>query len=412
MVIRDLTVPGLQLRVTPAGVKTFSVYFRPYGDRIGKTGGRLKGKQRRVTLGEFPTLSLNAAREQATDIMGQVLRGEDPWADRKNEAKHRYSNVFESAVERFIDELKTEISSWKNAESALRNHVLPRWATTPVPDITKNAATDLISSIAKSGKKGAARQVRKYLYQFFEWAIDQDIVKDNPLRIRKQGKRKSNVLAVNTEAGRDLTRAEIKAAWRAAEQLPYPFGPWYRILMLTGQRRADWANSLRSELKAESELEPDEIRKAEGAGERFVLDISAHRYKSDRNHLVPLVPKAVKILTAIPTWTGNDYALFSGSEGRKPISGFSKAKSVLDSAMLDHLRSGDPFAVLKPFRVHDFRVTCRTRLTYLGVSEEIAEAVLGHSAGTLGKIYNKHHYLEEKRDALTKYAGWLLEIVD
>jgi hypothetical protein len=57
-------------------------------------------------------------------------------------------------------------------------------------------------------------------------------------------------------------------------------------------------------------------------------------------------------------------------------------------------------------------VTCRTRLSHLGVSEEIAEVVLGHAQKFLGKVYNKHDYLAQKRAALLKYADWLLELVN
>ncbi|MBL6854227.1 MAG: hypothetical protein ISS15_03010 [Alphaproteobacteria bacterium] len=168
---------------------------------------------------------------------------------------------------------------------------------------------------------------------------------------------------------------------------------------------------MRSELKLESDLEQEDVRTAGGARDRHILEIPANRYKSDRAHVVPLAPAAWHIITNLPEWPGNDYALFSGRAGTTPISGISKAKARLDAAALELLRKEDPNAQLPPYRVHDLRVTCRTRLTHLGIADDIAEAVIGHAQAALGKIYNKHDYIAQKRDALTKYADWLMAVV-
>jgi hypothetical protein len=410
MVIHDEDVRGLQLRVT-ANVKSFCVYLRPQSKQVGKRGSPKKGKQRRITLGHYPALGIAEAREQAREILTIAGKGRDPWAERKQANQHRYSNLFESALVQFIDVLKSEIVSWEKAETALKKHVDPKWTGIPMTDITKRQADELIAGIVKGGRKGTAREVRKHLHRMFEWAVETEIVTKNPLHSRKKGSRKNNPLASNTEAGRALERAELKAVWQAAEGLGYPFGPWFQLLMLTGQRRADWSAAMRSELKPESELEQEDTRTAAGANGRYVLEIAAGRYKSDRTHIVPLVPAAWKIVAGLPKWDGNDYFLFSGRAGKTHISGYSKAKARLDCDALKILREKDEKATLTPYRVHDFRVTCRTRLTHLGIGEDIAEAVLGHAQGFLGKVYNKHDYIEQKRAALTAYAKWLAKVV-
>lgn len=411
MVLRDSETPGLQLRVTPNGVKTFSVYFRPPGNRVGKRGSQLKGKQRRITLGQFPALTVEEARQQANEIMGAALKGRDPWAERKQQNQHRYSNLFESVLVQFIDTLKQEIASWQKVERLLENHVTPKWSGIPLSDITRRQADELITSIVKSGQKGTAREVHKHLHRMFEWALNLEIVTKNPFHGLKKGKGKNNPLKAPTEAGRPLERAELRAVWKAAEAMGYPFGPWFQVLLLTGQRRSDWAEAMRSELKPESELEQEDIRTADGAHARYVLEIPVRRYKSDRDHVVPLAPAAWRIIAGLPEWQGNDYALFSGRAGKTPISGYSKAKARLDEAAVEILRKDNPKAKLPPYRVHDFRVTCRTRMTHLGIAEDIAEAVVGHAQTALGKTYNKHDYIVQKREALTKYADWLMDVV-
>ena len=68
----------------------------------------------------------------------------------------------------------------------------------------------------------------------------------------------------------------------------------------------------------------------------------------------------------------------------------------------EQLRDGS--AELRHYRVHDFRVTCETRLANLGFNQEVRDAVLGHAKPGLQKTYNKHDYVEEKQAALTAYA--------
>ena len=213
-------------------------------------------------------------------------------------------------------------------------------------------------------------------------------------------------LDANPDAGRELTDAELRAVWHSATDLDYPFGPWTKLLMLTGQRRADWANARRSEIESD----------------RRVLAIPAERYKGSKerksrkqakyNHIVPLADAAWQVVEKLPTYDGNDYFLFSTRKGTKPISGFSKAKADLDAGALTLLQKDDPKAALENFRIHDFRVTCRTRMEEkLGVPEAICEAVLGHTKQGLEAIYNKAEYVQQKRDALVAYADHLAKVV-
>jgi hypothetical protein len=94
-----------------------------------------------------------------------------------------------------------------------------------------------------------------------------------------------------------------------------------------------------------------------------------------------------------------------------PVSGFSKAKLRLDEATLKGMKADDLEAKLIYYRVHDFRVTCETRLAHLGFNQEIRDAVLGHAKPGLQKTYNKHGYYEEKKTALTEYSAHILKVV-
>ena len=183
--------------------------------------------------------------------------------------------------------------------------------------------------------------MRKHLSRFFNWVVDREIIADNPIHGLKRGD-----LQATEEAGRALTDDEIRYIWRATLSLGYPFGPLYRLLLLTGQRRTEWAAASRSEINLDKEW----------------LEVPKARYKGDRDHVVPLAEKSLEIVKELPAWPGNDYFVFSTRDGRVPISGFSKGKSRLDEEVRRAMASHEPALSLVAYRVHDFRVTCETRL--------------------------------------------------
>jgi hypothetical protein len=375
----DALCPGLVLRITERNVRSFSVQYRVPGEGGVSATGRLRqGVYHRITLP--PTLGLAAAREQARAIMVQASQGHDPRTERRQQHLIRHSNTFKLATARFIEtELKPKIKRWSAAENTLRLHVEPEWADTPVQDIRRADVHQLLDDMVANGKTAMAREVRKHLSRFFGWAVDRELIPFNPMTDLKRGD-----LVMKEEAGRALTDDELRAIWVAAVNMGYPFGPIYQLLMLTGQRRGDWAEASRAELN--------------GSGAAPFLEVPKARYKGGRDHVVPLCNAAWAIVEALPVWTGP--YLFSTRGGLTPVSGFSKAKLALDRAV-----------GCAPWRVHDLRVTCETRLVSLGFNQEIRDAVLGHAKPGLQKTYNKHDYLEQKRAALTAYGEHLAGLI-
>jgi integrase len=109
-----------------------------------------------------------------------------------------------------------------------------------------------------------------------------------------------------TSRERVLTDREIAVVWSAANSIPYPFGPFIQVCVLTGQRRSEVAR-----------MQWDQI------GDQ-TWTLSADETKPGRAHLVPLSQLAVDIISALPHIS--DRWCFS-TNCTSPISGFSKAKS-------------------------------------------------------------------------------------
>jgi site-specific recombinase XerD len=390
--IEDEACPGLLLRITPRNVKSFSVIYRVVGEGgTSPTGRLLAGKQHRITLGGTPPLELTDARRQARDIIQAATEGRDLRIERRERNLIRAVNTFEAVFARFMEiEIIPNVGAWRNVDRVLRRHALPRWAKTPVQDLRRSHVHDLIDELVKDGRHGIAREVRKHLSRFFNWAVDREIIPDNPIHGFKRGD-----LQNTEEAGRALEDHEIKLVWDASFSLGYPFGPLYRLLLLTGQRRTEWASSRRSEIISDKKW----------------LEVPKDRYKGDRDHIVPLADQAWSTFEQLPVWPGNDYFLFSTRSGKVPISGFSKGKTRLDQEIFRLANAEQPSRDLVPFRVHDLRVTCETRLAKLGFNQDVRDAVIGHAKAGLQKTYNKYDYLTEKRQAASAYEAHILSLV-
>jgi integrase len=391
----DTIVPGLMLRVTEAGVKSWSVLYKVKGEggESVKTGRALKGTQRRITLGTYPVMGVKKARETAIDVLDKAMGGTDARVVRDEAHKDRRTKTVEGVARRFIEQdAKPNVASWRQVERALELHVFPTWGQRAIAEIRRRDVHELLDGYASRGQVGTARDVRKHLSRLFNWAVDREIIAETPVAGLKR-----KDLQYRADAGRALADDELKAIWRAAGRMGYPFGPYLQLLMLTGQRRNDWADAKLSEVCAK----------------RKVLEIPRGRYKGKRDHVVPLLPAAWEILKAMPVWEGKDPFLFSTQAGEVAISGFSKAKAQLDALALEQMRAatGDPEAVIPYYRIHDFRVTCESRLADLGFNQDVRDAVLGHAKVGLQRTYNKHDYGDEKRAALEAYAEHMMGVV-
>jgi len=126
--------------------------------------------------------------------------------------------------------------------------------------------------------------------------------------------------------------------------------------------------------------------------------IPASPYKTGIEHAVPLPASAIALIRQLPRVC--DRFVISTGPGTC-FSGFSKSKRRLDEL------SG-----IRGWRIHDIRRTVRTGLAGLRIEPDVAERVIGHVIGGVRGIYDRHAYIQEKRDAVERWAAHLAGIVD
>jgi integrase len=405
--IWDTKLPGFGVRVNDevdkhrpgkAGRISFIYYSRFPGS---------PSPTRRV-LGHYGALTLEQARAKAADWLDLIRKGIDPAVAEENvrqaalkQQVQKKERSFAAVAEAFIEEKLPGERKGKEVEREIRNVFLPAWSAKPVDEIT-----DLdVLSIIKTKKRTAPTQARNLLAtvkRLFSWAIDQRVY---GLTVSPCDRLKpTSIIGKKTKRQHRLNDDELAAFLRVVRRLPYPHGPVYQLLALTGLRLREVADAQWSEIR------------------NGVLTIPARRMKGKndtaQDHAVPLTSDVMTIIEALPRFNQGQY-MFSTKGGKKPTQMSGPLKRVIDALMLADMREtakergDDPDAVkLEPSRNHDLRRNVRSGLSALKIDQRVAEAVLAHVPQGMVGVYDVHSFIDEKREALEKWGAYLKSLTE
>jgi integrase len=384
--LMDSVVPGFGVRVSDAGRRTFILVKRFPGS----------SNPTRLALGEFGALDLAKARKKARDWLELIRQGRHPKdeEERQRAAEERKrANSFRAVAEDFINLAAAKQRKGAEVKRDIEREFIARWDGRPITDITARDITAILDEAVSRGAPYQAHNLLGHIRRLFNWAIARGVygVDHSPCDRMKP----KDVIGPKAARTRVFNDSEWRAFWRAAEGMKYPYGPLFRMLALTGQRKSEVAEAQWSEF--------DLARK--------LWTIPAERMKADAPHVVPLSDAVIAILESLPRFNKGDH-LFSTDFSQKPVNGFSKAKLILDKAILAELRKGNPKAKLAPFVIHDIRRGMRTGLSALPVPSDVAELVIAHSRPGLRKVYDQYAFEAEKRRALELWAARLRDIVE
>lgn len=402
-------VKGFGLKVTPSGGKVYVFQYR-----LARPGEAERTPARRYTIGKHGKLTPEQARKRAKALAALVEHGIDP---REQEAAELFAKdetkrlaqekarlesdlAFEKIAALWLDHYENEKdrrpSSVRLAKLVVNNHLRPKLDGKPMPHIGRADIQPIIDAIPVK-QRGMRRSVFAYSSVLFGWASKRGDIPSNPL---------SGMAKPESPKARDrvLIDDELAALWQATSELVAPFGQFFRLLILTGQRR--------SEVAAISWAELDRAI--------ATWTIPADRAKNGVAHIVPLSPEAKAELDRlakfgvagedgrkIEHWPKSGYVLTT--TGKTSISGFTKVKNALD-AQVKKDRDG---RALGAWRIHDLRRSVATGFQRLGIRFEVTEAVLNHVSGAKGGIagiYQRHDWKEEKRSALDAWARHIAAI--
>ncbi|WP_258028260.1 tyrosine-type recombinase/integrase [Cereibacter sphaeroides] len=288
--IPDSLCVGLYLIVQPTGKKGWQVRYR-HG-----------GVHRRMSLGAFPVLSLAGARERARQTLAAASAGTDPAAEVKAAKAPKLDgdrDKIKTLIGQFDKRHLSKLKSGAVVRRELERHVVSAWGERDVHQIGKRDVIDLLDGIADSGRVVTANRVRAYLAKFFGWCVERDILATSPAAgVKPAGK--------ETSRARVLTDDEIRWFWTACEAEGFPWGPFGKVLLLTGQRLNEVAQMTDSEIRGD------------------LWHLTADRTKNGRAHDVPLtgaVRAALDEVERVTDEEGRVRFIFT-TTGRTPVSGF------------------------------------------------------------------------------------------
>ncbi|MEY4889179.1 MAG: hypothetical protein RIQ75_309 [Pseudomonadota bacterium] len=398
------TVKGFGLKVTPSGSK---VYVYQY--RLARPGLAAQTTPRKYTIGKHGDLTPDQARKRAQELAAMVAHGIDPRqseldaitakeeVQRQADARARHDTelAFERIAQLWLAEYEIghRPRSYGQAKLAIHKHLMPYLAGRPLPSVTRVDLQAIIDGIPAK-QQATRRTVYAYASIFWNWAMQRGCVVENPFPAMAKPKGPK-------ARDRVLTDDETAAIWTATGAIRAPLGAFYRVLLLTGQRREEVAG-----------MKWDELDRATAT-----WVIPAYRAKNDTTHIVPLSPAVLAELDTLALakremakdeWLDAHIWPNSGPvmsiRGGVSLSCFSQAKSLLDSEIAKARGDEGP---IDDWRVHDLRRTLATGLQRLGVRFEVTESVLNHVSGAKGGVagvYQRHDWKDEKRAALSAWA--------
>lgn len=326
------------------------------------------GKERRLkTLGRYPDLSLADARKKALSFLGAEQVPGQP-----------KSMTFEAAVPLFLEDNYKHVRGKRTKSEAkrlLEKHFLPSFAKRPLSEITDRDISHELAKLANT----PSTQLHAYraIKVMMRWCTrpPRRYIPVSPLHdYEPPGK--------DTKRNRILSDDELIKVWRASTG---KHGAMVRLLILWGSRSGETARLQRTWLE-------DGIVTIPGT------------FTNGRSHAIPLLPMAKAILDAqksnsayfFPGRLLTDEHFNDGSWGKL------KGEIATEAGVSD-------------WQIRDLRRTFRSNMAKLKVPREIAEILLNHVTGAnrndLDEIYNRYDYLDEKREALTKWEERLTTLL-
>jgi integrase len=371
--LTDKTLKGLK---SPASgqIDIWDDVLPSFGVRIGKTGRksffvgtRIKGKYQRITLKPaYPELGLAAARIKARIIIADAQGGVGPELKQKREEKGTFGAVAAAFMEDFAHSHRTRDEMQRKIDVDLAE-----WHSIQITDIARKDIKELIRLKARTAPI-AANRLLSLITKIFNWALKEELIEASPaMQIDRPGQ--------ETERERSLSADEIRTVWGAFDQLGYPWGPLFKMLLVTGQRRGEVAGLKWSEITAEGWRLPGE------------------RAKKGKGHLVPLSTLAKEILEGVPQIGDLVFRSYTDT----PLQGWSRTMKRLQKLC----------GPMVDWHLHDLRRTFATHLRSLGVDRLIVSKLLNHAEAGVTKTYDRYSADPEKTAAMERWANRLREII-
>ena len=357
------------------------LWITPPGGKLWRWKYRFEGREKLMTFGSYPNVSLSLARERHATARKLLATGTDPMAERKAE-KAAVENSFQSVARLWL-------AHWQDGKSPrhvdyvkrrMDADILPCLGARPIALIEAPELVAMTKAIEQRGARDIAKRALETTGQVFRFAIAHGFATRNPAsEIRPsdilKSTRKVNYARVDARELPDLLRAMEVYQGTHVTRLAL------KLMALTFVRTSELIGAKWAEFDAETAR----------------WDIPAERMKMRTPHIVPLSRQALDVLDTLRTLTGQSEWLFPGDRNaKKPMSNNTILKALERMGYKGRMTG------------HGFRGLASTILHEQGWPHEHIELQLAHAPrNAVSAAYNHALYLEPRAKMMQGWADYL-----
>jgi integrase len=381
--IRNVRASGKQVKLFDGG--GLFLLVTPKGGKLWRFKYRFGGKEKLLSLGAYPEISLAKARNRREELRKQVAQGADPGAVRKaqRQAKTEETDTFEVIAREWHSKFTP---TWTTGHamtimSRLERDLFPWVGARPIKEIKAPELLAVLRRVESRGALESAHRIRTIAGQVFRYAVATGRAERDPSADLKgalpQPRERHHAAVTDSKEVAPLLRALEGYQGHFVVKCALILAPM--LFVRPGElRHAEWA-----------EIDLDEA----------VWNIPAHKMKMKQAHIVPLCRQAVETLTQLKELTGaSRYVFPSGRSFARPMS-----NNAVNAALRRMGYDKDTMTA------HGFRATARTILDeVLHVRPDYIEHQLAHAVrDPNGRAYNRTAHLEERRKMMQLWADYL-----
>lgn len=356
-VYHDTNKHGLKLLVRSTGIKTFVLYRK------------IKGRPERITIGRFPEVTIEQARNQVDALNAKIASGINPNEEKRGmRSEMTLQDLFNRYIERYA---KVHKKSWQEDSDQFKRY-LTHWENRKLSSIRKSHIQKLHAEIGANKGQYAANRLLALLHTMFNRAIDWGWESANPAHGIKKFKEKSRARFIQTD--------EMPKFFAAlSEETSIIVRDYILLSLLTGARRS---NVLA--------MRWDEVNFTRTT---WTIPMT----KNGESHTIPIVPAAIELLkTRQKNNTTNNPWVFPGTgtsghliETKKPW------KRILAKAGI------------KDLRIHDLRRSLGSWQAATGANLSIIGKTLAHKNVSTTAIYARLN-IDPIRESMNKATDAML----
>jgi len=372
---------GLYLSITAKGQKWWRLKYR------------FDGKDYLLSLGVYPTVTLQEARKQRVQLKEKIAKGVNPSAERKEKKEvvkieqARSTNTFENITNDYLNKRNELNEAYKvRLERAFKNDVFPFIGKVPIEDITPKNVIEIVKLVEKRGAVESAHRLFTQINKVFKYAVSNQLVDRNPCsemdkgEILKSHVRKNYPTITNPKEIKKLLIAIDEYSGDYTTRMALTIAP-YVFLRPFNIRHAEW-----------SEIDFDEK----------LWRIPANKMKIKKEHVIPLTDRIVEILKEMQLFSNDAKYIFHSLS--------SKSTPMSDATMNNALRRMGYSK--EEIVTHSFRAMFSTIAHEKSqFKHEVIETQLAHSVGSdVSRAYNRAMYLDERKELMQWWSDYLDEV--